>query len=338
MTAALITGVAGQDGSYLAEHLLSKGYDVHGLVRRHTVQHYPNIQHLVTDGSIALYEGDLCDLHSLERVVAAAMPDEIYHLGAQSHVGTSFDQPEYTLDATGLGTWRMLEATHRHAPRARFYFAASSEQFGNAAAGLKTEATPMHPCSPYAIAKLAGYHLAHYYRNAYGMYAACGILFNHESERRGDNFVTRKITNGLARIKVGLQQRIELGNLHTIRDWGYASDYVEAMHLMLQADEPQDLVIATGEGHTVAQWLAEAWRDAGFTGDPGSDPEGRVVRRDAQIRPTDILDLVGDASKAASVLGWRPKTTFRELVRIMVDEDLRRAENEANGDEDDAAG
>ncbi len=318
---ALVTGITGQDGSYLAELLLAKGYKVHGLIRRASTFNTGRLEHLYRDPHepetrLFLHYGDLTDAGQLTELIYNIRPMEVYHLGAQSHVRVSFDMPEYTGDVTGLGTVRLLEAVRRSGIKTKFYQASSSELFGDAPAP-QNEATPMRPRSPYAAAKLYSYWLVRNYRDAYGMFAVNGILFNHESPRRGETFVTRKITRAVARIKLGLQQKLYLGNLEARRDWGYAPEYVEAMWLMLQQEEPEDYVIATGESHSVREFLEEAfgyldldWRD--------------YVEIDPRyFRPTEVEFLLGDASKARRQLGWQPKVSFQELVRIMVEADLQ---------------
>jgi GDPmannose 4,6-dehydratase len=318
---ALITGITGQDGSYLAELLLGKGYEVHGLLRRASTFNTSRINHLYVDphepgARLFLHFGDLSDSGQLSHLIYNLQPQEIYHLGAQSHVRVSFDMPEFTGDVTGLGATRLLEAVRRSGIQTRFYQASSSELFG-ASPPPQNEETPMRPRSPYAAAKLYAYWMVRNYREAYGLFAVNGILFNHESPRRGETFVTRKITRAVARIKLGLQQKLYLGNLEARRDWGYAPDYVEAMWVMLQQDTPEDLVIATGEAHSVREFLEEAfsyveldWR--------------KHVEIDARyFRPTEVDFLLGDASKARETLGWQPGVTFRELVRLMVDADLQ---------------
>lgn len=329
---ALITGITGQDGSYLAELLLGKGYEVYGLVRRSSSVEKSRIEHLYQEphegGTRLLLEyGDLSDGSSLRRLLTQVRPDEIYNLAAQSHVRISFDQPEYTVDVTGLGVLRLLEAVRDYARVAespvRFYQASSSEMFGSAPPP-QNESTPFHPRSPYAVAKVAGYWMTVNYREAYGCHCSNGILFNHESERRGENFVTRKITRAAGRIKVGLQDALFLGNLDARRDWGHARDYVEAMWLMLQQEEPGDYVVATGESRSVREFLDAVfsrlqldWRE--------------FVKTDPYyLRPAEVNCLRGDASKARKVLGWAPRTGFTELVGIMTDHDLELAEREAH--------
>ncbi|MDP3181524.1 MAG: GDP-mannose 4,6-dehydratase [Desulfobaccales bacterium] len=318
---ALITGITGQDGSYLAEFLLLKGYEVHGLIRRASTFNTSRINHLYVDphepgARFFLHYGDICDSGQLSHLIYNLKPEEIYHLAAQSHVRVSFDMPEFTGDVSGLGTTRLLEAIRHSGIDTRFYQASSSEMFG-ASPPPQNEETPMQPRSPYAAAKLYAYWMVRNYREAYGLYAVNGILFNHESPRRGETFVTRKITRALARIKLGLQQKLYLGNLEARRDWGYAPDYVEAMWLMLQQDTPEDLVIATGEAHAVREFLEEAfaYQDMDWRQYVEIDPR--------YFRPTEVESLLGDAGKARQRLGWQPKVTFKELVRLMVDADLK---------------
>ena len=326
---ALITGITGQDGSFLAEQLLAKGYEVHGLTRRSSSFNTERIDHLYRDPheeqvQLYLHHADLSESSRLVRLVYELQPDEIYHLGAQSHVRVSFDVPEYTADITGMGTVRLLEAIRDAQVPARFYQASSSEMFG-ASPPPQGEDTPFHPRSPYAVAKVAAFWIAVNYREAYGMHASNGILFNHESERRGETFVTRKITRALAAIKLGLQDKLYLGNLDAKRDWGYAPDFTEAMWLMLQQDEPDDYVVATGEMHSVREFLDEAGRHLGL------DWESVVEIDPKYYRPAEVDALEGDASKAKRVLGWEPKVKFAELVRIMCDADLKRLEDQLAG-------
>jgi GDPmannose 4,6-dehydratase len=318
---ALITGITGQDGSYLAEFLLAKGYEVHGLIRRASTFNTSRIDHLYMDpheseARFFLHYGDLSDSGQLTHLIYNIQPDEVYHLGAQSHVRVSFDMPEFTGDITGLGTTRLLEAIRRSGIQTKFYQASSSELFGSSPPP-QNEATPMSPQSPYAAAKLYAYWMVRNYREAYGMFAVNGILFNHESPRRGETFVTRKITRALARIKLGLQKKLFLGNLEARRDWGYAPDFVEAMWLMLQQDEPEDFVIATGEAHSVREFLDEAFSYANL------DWQEYVEIDPRYFRPTEVDFLLGDASRARQRLGWSPRVTFNELVRLMVDADLQ---------------
>ena len=324
---ALVTGITGQDGSYLTELLLAKAYVVHGLVRRSSSFNTQRIDHLYIDphrnnARLFLHYSDLADGSALASLLRRIRPDEVYNLGAQSHVRVSFDLPEYTGDVTGLGTVRLLEATREAELTPRFYQAASSEMFGGIGEAPQDESTPFRPRSPYAAAKVYAYHMAQNYREAYGLFVTNGILFNHESPRRGETFVTRKITRAIGRIKHGLQDKLYLGNLDARRDWGFAGDYVEAMWVMLQADRPDDFVIATGETHSVREFLELAAEVAGV------DLTGRVELDPRYLRPTEVELLLGDASKAATVLGWRPKVKFAELVRMMVEADLELAERE----------
>ncbi|MCP4201043.1 MAG: GDP-mannose 4,6-dehydratase [bacterium] len=339
---ALITGITGQDGSYLAELLLAKGYEVWGLIRRASISTTTRIDHISetadqTGGRFHLVDGDLGDASSLYRALRNIRPDEIYNLAAQSHVKVSFDVPEYTGDVTGLGVVRLLEAIRDLGSGTRFYQASSSEMFGKVFETPQTESTPLRPQSPYAAAKVFGHHIVRNYRQSYGLFAVSGILFNHESPRRGDTFVTRKITLAAARIRHGLQESVSLGNLDARRDWGYAEDYVKAMWMMLQADEPLDYVIATGETHSVREFCEHAfahvglplsWRGEGLA-EEGVAADGRtLVRIDPRyFRPSEVDLLLGDASLAKNNLGWEPKVTFEELVRLMADADLRAASN-----------
>jgi len=328
---ALITGVTGQDGSYLAEFLLNQGYEVHGVVRRTSSFATGRIDHLrkgYGPGSetLQLHYGDLGDGTGLRRIIEQVRPDEVYNLAAQSHVRISFDQPEYTADVVGLGALRLLEALRdhnkRHGRAARLYQAGSSEMFGRAVEIPQRETTPFHPRSPYACAKVYAHLQTVNYREAYGLFACNGILFNHESPRRGENFVTRKITRSATRIKVGLQDRLALGNLDSRRDWGFAGDYVEAMWMMLQRDEPDDYVIATGENHSVREFLELVFDRLKL------DWEKHVEIDPRFFRPSEVDELRGDWSKAARVLGWKPKVKFDELAAMMVDADLDLAERE----------
>ena len=327
---ALVTGITGQDGSYLAELLLEKGYEVTGIVRRSSSIARTRIDHLLEPHkklALRLEYGDLADSSSLRHLMTKVNPDEVYNLAAQSHVRISFDQPEYTADVTGLGVLRVLEAIRDYnnatGAKVRFYQASSSEMFG-AAKPPQGESTPFHPRSPYAVAKVAGFWQTVNYRESYGMHASNGILFNHESERRGENFVTRKITLAAGRIKVGLQNNLFLGNLDAKRDWGHARDYVEAMWMMLQQEQPDDYVVATGESYSVAQFLDEVfgrlnldWHD--------------FVKIDPKFyRPAEVDYLLGDAGKARKKLGWTPKITFKELARLMTEHDLDLAQREAH--------
>jgi len=318
---ALITGITGQDGSYLAELLLNKGYEVHGIIRRASTFNTGRIDSLYQDPHIHgvrlfLHYGDLADSVNLVQLLNELQPDEIYHLGAQSHVRVSFDIPEYTGDVSGLGTIRILEAIKKVGLRTRFYQASSSEMFGKVRETPQTERTPFHPRSPYACAKVYAYWATVNYRESYNLFACNGILFNHESPRRGETFVTRKITRAAAHIKEGLQDKVYLGNLEARRDWGYAPEYVEAMWLMLQQDAPDDYVIATGETHSIREFLDEAFSYAGL------DWHKYVEMDPRYCRPAEVDLLVGDASKAKRALGWEPRTRFKELVHLMVDADL----------------
>jgi GDPmannose 4,6-dehydratase len=325
---ALITGITGQDGSYLAELLLDKGYEVYGLVRRSSSVSRSRIDHLTrstdTDAGkhIHLLYGDMNDGISLNRIVREVQPDEVYNLAGQSHVRVSFEMPEHTADIDAVGTLRLLEAIREARPGARFYQASSSELFGNTDISPQNEQTPFRPRSPYAVSKLFGHWMTVNYREAYGTYALNGILFNHESPRRGETFVTRKITLGAARIKHGLQQKLTLGNLDARRDWGYAKDYMEAAWLMLQQSEPDDYVIATGESHTVRELLEETF------GYLDLDWHDYVETDSKYLRPSEVNAVVGDASKARRVLGWKPRTTFQELVRMMVEADVALVKSE----------
>ena len=324
MRKALITGITGQDGSYLAEFLLEKGYEVHGLIRRASTFNTERIDHLYTDPhdpktKIYLHYGDLSDSGQLTNLIYNIQPEEVYHLGAQSHVRVSFDMPEYTGDITGIGTTRMLEAIRRSGIKTKFYQASSSEMFG-ASPPPQNENTPFRPRSPYGAAKVYAFWMVANYREAYKIFASNGILFNHESPRRGETFVTRKITRSLARIKLGLERKVYLGNLDARRDWGYAGDYVEAMWLMLQQDEPDDYVIATGESHSVKEFLGEAFDYKGL------DWREYVEIDSRYFRPTEVDSLLGDASKARRKLRWEPKVKFKELVKLMVDADIKDLE------------
>jgi GDPmannose 4,6-dehydratase len=330
MKRALITGITGQDGSYLAELLLEKGYEVHGIIRRASTFNTGRIDHLYQDPHafgtrLFLHYGDLSDSVALTRLLYKVCPDEIYHLGAQSHVRVSFDTAEYTADVTGLGTIRILEAIRESQVNAKFYQASSSEMFGKAEEIPQTEKTPFHPRSPYGCAKVFAYWTTVNYRESYGLFACNGILFNHESPRRGETFVTRKITRAVARIKAGLQDTLYLGNLDAKRDWGYAPEYVEAMWLMLQQDEPEDFVIATGETHSVRDFVTEAFSHAGL------NRQDHVQFDDRYRRPAEVDVLIGDASKAHRILGWQPQTKFNDLVKLMVDADIALLDDELNG-------
>jgi GDPmannose 4,6-dehydratase len=318
---ALITGVTGQDGSYLTELLLQKGYEVHGIVRRASTFNRGRLDEVWSDPQLSgtrlfLHYGDLGDSGSLTRLLLNVHPDEIYNLGAQSHVRVSFDSPEYTLDVNATGTLRLLEAIRDAGLKPRFYQASSSEMYGLVQAVPQTETTPFYPRSPYAVAKVAAYWLTINYRESYGLHASNGILFNHESPRRGEAFVTRKITRAVAHILAGLQDKLYMGNLEAKRDWGFAREYVEAMWLMLQQEKPDDYVIATGETHSVREFLEEAF------GLVGLDWQ-KYVEHDARYeRPTEVDLLIGDATKAQKQLGWKPATTFKGLVKLMVEADI----------------
>ncbi|MDX6769942.1 MAG: GDP-mannose 4,6-dehydratase [Elusimicrobiota bacterium] len=341
MRKALITGITGQDGSYLAEFLLSKGYRVHGVQRRSSL---PNDGRLASlprgPRGVTLHDGDMTDGGSLARILAATRPDEVYNLAAQSHVASSFAEPEYTANADGLGALRLLEAMRTLGLRkTRFYQASTSELFGKVRETPQSEGTPFHPRSPYGVAKLYAYWITVNYREAYGLYACNGVLFNHESPRRGEEFVTRKITRGLARLKLGLQGPVRLGNLDAKRDWGHARDFVEMMWLMLRRPKPQDYVVATGRQRTVREFtelaaarlgLDLAWRGKGLAERGVDRATGRplVVVDRALFRPSEVDSLLGDAAKARRELGWKPRTSFAELVAEMAAEDLRLAERE----------
>jgi GDPmannose 4,6-dehydratase len=345
MKKALITGITGQDGAYLAEFLLQKGYIVHGIRRRTSLFNTARIDHMYQDSHetgarLFLHHGDMTDTSSLVHIIEKTRPDEIYNLAAQSHVAVSFELPEYTANSDALGTLRILEAVRilRMEKDVRFYQASTSELYGLVRETPQTETTPFYPRSPYAAAKLYAYWITVNYREAYGMHACNGILFNHESPTRGENFVTRKITRGLARIKLGVQHKLYLGNLDAKRDWGHARDYVEAMWLMLQLPEPEDFVVATGVQHSVREFVERAaaqlgltisWRGTGVD-ERGFDQAGRcIVAVDPRyFRPAEVYNLLGDASKAAEKLKWRPKISFEELVREMTAQDLLIAERE----------
>lgn len=333
---ALITGITGQDGSYLAEFLLEKGYEVHGITRRASISNTARIDHLIAKHAITLHDGDLSDSSSLIRIIGLVQPDEIYNLAAQSHVQVSFDVPEYSGDVDALGVLRILEACCilGLTKKTKVYQASTSELFGKVEEVPQRETTPFHPYSPYAVAKQYGFWIVKEYREAYNMFCCSGILFNHESERRGETFVTRKISLAAARIAQGKQDKLYLGNLSSLRDWGYAKDYVECMWLILQSEKPEDFVIATGEQHSVREFCEYAFREAGieleFKGEGmeevGIDKAtGKVVIEVSEefYRPTDVVNLWGDPTKAKTELGWNPtKTTFEELVKIMVKHDM----------------
>ncbi len=323
---ALISGITGQDGSYLAELLLAKGYEVHGIIRRSSSFNTERVDHLYKDpheegADFFLHYGDLADGSSLQAIVDKSRPDEVYNLGAQSHVRVSFDTPEYTGEVTGLGAIRLLEVVRKLGSKVRFYQASSSELFGNETAP-QSEATPFHPRSPYAAAKAYAFYVTQNYREAYGLFATNGILFNHESERRGETFVTRKITRAVGRIKLGTQKELFMGNLDARRDWGHAQDYVEAMHLMLQIDTPSDYVIGTGEHHSVKEFLELAF------GRVELDYKDFVKQDPRYLRPAEVDLLCADASRAKRDLGWTPKISFNTLVERMVDHDLELAARE----------
>jgi len=326
---ALITGITGQDGSFLTELLLAKDYYVYGIIRRSSSFNTDRIDHLYQDPHeestrLRLLYGDLNDSSSLNTIVRQVQPDEIYNLGGQSHVRVSFDIPEYTAEVTGLGTVRLLEAIRETGIQPRFYQASTSELYGQAVETPQTEATRFHPRSPYACAKAYAYHITVNYRESYGMFACNGILFNHESERRGETFVSRKITRGATRIKLGLQQKLYMGNIEARRDWGYARDYVEAMWLMLNAGEPDDYVVATGETHSVREFIEKTF------GYLDLDWKEYVEIDPRYFRPAEVDLLVGDATKARRKLGWEPKVGFEQLVKLMVDHDLKLAQEEAD--------
>lgn len=322
MKTALITGITGQDGSYLAELLLSKGYRVIGFKRRTSRINTENIDHLFDNPNLKLVFGAANDVSSIYKILMQEKPDEIYNLQAQSHVRVSFDVPEETADTVAMGTLRLLEAVRTACPDARFYQASSSEMYGDNVQVPQNEETRMTPASPYACAKLFSHNLIRNYRIGYGMHASSGILFNHESPRRGETFVTRKITLAAARIKLGLQSKIALGNLQAKRDWGYAKDYVEAMWLMLQQENPDDYVIATGDTHTVEEFLVEVFSLAGL------DIDKHLVIDERLMRPHEVPLLLGDPSKAKRIIGWEPKTSFKELAKLMYESDLQMIKNE----------
>jgi GDPmannose 4,6-dehydratase len=311
---ALITGITGQDGSYLAEWLLARGYDVHGIVRRSSSENFQRIEHL--RGRLTLHQADLLDQTSLAAVLHRVQPAEVYNLAAQSFVPVSWQQPVLTAEFTAVGVTRLLDAVRQACPDARFYQASSSEMFGRVLETPQRETTPFYPRSPYGVAKVYGHYITVNYRESYGMFACSGILFNHESPRRGLEFVTRKVTDGVARVKLGLTKELRLGNLDAKRDWGFAGDYVRAMWLMLQQGQPDDYVVATGETHTVRELVETAF------GCVGLDWRKYVVQDPALVRPAEVDLLIGDATKARQVLGWQPRVGFAELVRMMVEADL----------------
>ena len=326
---ALITGITGQDGSYLAELLLERGYEVHGIIRRSSSFNTARIDHLYRDphesgARLFIHHGDLADPVRLTKLIYQLEPDEVYHLGAQSHVRVSFDIPEYTFDITGAGTLRLLDAIRESGVKTRFCQASSSEMFGSAPPP-QSETTPFHPRSPYGVAKLAAYWAAVNYREAYGMFTVNGILFNHESPRRGETFVTRKITRAVARIKAGLQDKVFLGNLEARRDWGYAPDYMEALWLMMQRSDPDDFVVATGESHSVREFLEGAFARVGL------DWESHVEIDPRYFRPAEVDELLGDASKARRALDWESTVGFEELVQIMVEADVAELDDQLAG-------
>jgi GDPmannose 4,6-dehydratase len=329
MKKALITGITGQDGSYLAELLLEKGYEVHGMLRRTSTFNRQRIDPIynnpeINQGRFHLHYGDLADSPSIYKLMEQVGPQEIYNLAAQSHVKVSFENPEYTSDVVATGTLRLLEANRQTGVMARFYQASSSEMFGKVRETPQTELTPFHPRSPYGVAKVFAHQMTVNYRESYGMHASCGILFNHESPRRGENFVTRKITQSVAKISKGLQDKVILGNLDAKRDWGYAKEYVEAMWLMLQQETPDDYVIATNETHSVRDFLEIAFEHI------GKDYNDYVEVSSAYYRPAEVDLLIGDFSKAKEQLGWEPKTSFADLVKLMIDADLDLLETSSN--------
>eukprot|EP00243_Klebsormidium_subtile_P012692 TRINITY_DN78_c0_g1_i2.p1 TRINITY_DN78_c0_g1~~TRINITY_DN78_c0_g1_i2.p1 ORF type:complete len:358 (+),score=88.52 TRINITY_DN78_c0_g1_i2:185-1258(+) len=327
---ALITGVTGQDGSYLTEFLLSQGYEVHGIIRRSSNFNTQRLDHIyvdphTTNAKLKLHYGDLSDSNSLRKWIDTIQPDEIYNLGAQSHVGVSFENPEFTADVTGTGALRLLEAVRTHQEdtgrRVKYYQAGSSEMYGSTPPP-QAEDTPFHPRSPYAVAKVAAHWYTVNYREAYGLFACNGILFNHESPRRGENFVTRKVTRAVGRIKMGLQKKLYMGNLKSSRDWGFAGDYVEAMWLMLQQEQPDDYVVATEESHTIEELLEEAFSQVGLNWQEYVEIDPRY------FRPSEVDNLRGSSAKAKKLLGWKPKVTFKALIKMMVESDLERAKRE----------
>ncbi|OHA99963.1 MAG: GDP-mannose 4,6-dehydratase [Candidatus Zambryskibacteria bacterium RIFCSPLOWO2_02_FULL_39_26] len=348
MKKALITGITGQDGSYLAELLLEKGYEVHGIIRRSSslntkrVDHILKDPHIKKDNNLHFYYGDLSDGSNINRILQKVRPDEIYHLGAQSHVRVSFDMPEYTGDVTGLGTLRILDAMREVGlNKTKFYQASSSEMFGKTKETSLKETSPFHPRSPYGVAKVYAYWITKNYRESYGLFAVNGILFNHESPRRGETFVTRKITRGLSRIKLGIDKKLYLGNLEAKRDWGYAKDYVEGMWRMLQAKKPDDYVLATNETHAVREFVEEAakilgmniqWKGKGVKEKGVDKKTGKVIIEidPVYFRPAEVDVLMGDYSKARKKLGWKPKVKFKELVKIMVEYDLKEERRKVN--------
>lgn len=345
---ALITGITGQDGSYLAEFLLEKGYEVHGIRRRSSNFNTARVDHLFIDrhkknAGLFLHYGDLSDSSSISRLIEKIKPNEVYNLAAQSHVGVSFDIPEYTTDIDAIGTLRILDAIKNNSVKTRFYQASSSEMFGKVQELPQKETTPFYPRSPYGCAKVYSYWITRNYRESYGLFTCNGILFNHESPRRGENFVTKKITRGLSRIKLGLDKKLYLGNLEAKRDWGYAKDYVYGMWLMLQQDKPDDFVLATNETHTVREFVEECakildidlkWRGVGIK-EVGIDIKtGKIIIEIDHVglfRPAEVDVLIGDYSKALAKLGWKPKVTFKELAKIMCEHDLEKETKKRNG-------
>ncbi|MCX6701623.1 MAG: GDP-mannose 4,6-dehydratase [Candidatus Zambryskibacteria bacterium] len=344
MKKALITGITGQDGSYLAELLLEKGYEVHGIIRRSSSFNTHRIDHIYSDPHkkkhmLYLHYGDLSDASNLNRILEKVKPDEIYHLAAQSHVRVSFDLPEYTGDTTGLGALRILDAIRASGIKTKFYQASSSEMFGEAKEIPLKETSPFHPRSPYGVAKVYAYWITRNYRESYGLFAVNGILFNHESPRRGETFVTRKITRGLSRIKLGLENKLYLGNLDAKRDWGYAKDYVEGMWRMLQQKTPDDYILATNEAHTVKEFVEEVgkilgmdikWKGKGIN-EKGIDKKtGKIIIEvdPLYFRPAEVNVLLGDYSKAKKKLGWKPEVKFKELIKIMTEHDFKKEKDE----------
>lgn len=336
MSVALITGITGQDGSYLSEFLLSKGYEVHGIIRRQSTDCTERINHLMGNGKFFLHYGDMADSTNLARLIREIQPDEVYNLAAQSHVGTSFEVPEYTAEVTGVGTVKLLEAIRQVKPNTKFYQASTSELFGGLPdTAPQSEITPFHPRSPYAAAKLYSYWITVNYREAYNLFACNGILFNHESPRRGTDFVTRKITVAIAKIMAGKQEKISLGNLNAKRDWGFAGDYVEGMWLMLQQENPSDYVLATGETHTVREFVEAAFNEVSIKiswQGTGVDEKGYCAKTGKLLvdvnpkffRPAEVDLLLGDPAKAEKILGWQRKISFNELVKMMVESDLKK--------------
>lgn len=320
MEKALITGITGQDGSYLAEFLLEKGYRVYGMVRRSSLERFDRIEHIID--KLHLIQGDLTDQSSLDEAMEKIQPDEVYNLASQSFVPTSWNQPVLTADVTGLGVTRILEAIRKYKPDAKFYQASSSEMFGKVREVPQNEKTPFHPRSPYGVSKVFGHYLTVNYRESYDLFACSGILFNHESPRRGLEFVSRRITHGVARIKMGLDKELKLGNLDAERDWGYAGDYVEAIWLMLQQEKPDDYVIATGIKHSVMDLAQLAFAHVGL------NSKDFVVADKALLRPAEVDHLLGDSTKARTQLGWKPKVSFEELIPMMVEEDLEKVKRQ----------